>query len=188
VAETLLCTPRRSALGEATYAVDLHAVTIRERTPLAIVEVVLFDADGTGAEVASALAAASLGHPSAPFAACSVLPLGPARYHIVGAVGAIEPAALRRLIPPNLGAVVTLGDGRCIFRISGPGAAAFLAKGITLDLDASEFPVGRVAGTLCHRIPVVLHRCEANTFDLHVYRGFARSLADLLELDVQDFS
>ena len=81
-------------------------------------------------------------------------------------------------LPSAEGAVTDLSHGRTILRLDGNDAAGLLARVVTLDLDSSVFPPGRVAQTAIHHIDVLLHRRSEASFDLWVLRSFAEALAD----------
>ena len=63
---------------------------------------------------------------------------------------------------------------------SGPAATKVLRKGLTLDLDPGTFPERAVAQTAIHHIGTLVHRREAEVFDLFVFRGFALSFWEWL--------
>jgi sarcosine oxidase subunit gamma len=109
----------------------------------------------------------------------AMLATGPGRY-LVTFAAARSAAALHRALSTAGAAVTDLGHGRTILRLEGPAAASVLAKGVAIDLHPVVFPPGRVASTAIHHIDVVLHRREADVFDLWVLRGFAASLGEWL--------
>ena len=83
---------------------------------------------------------------------------------------------LTGLIPPESGAVTDLGHARVRLRVAGPRAGWVLAKGVMLDLHDAAFAPGRCALTRFHQIGIMLHRRDAEEWDLYAYRSFARSL------------
>ena len=68
--------------------------------------------------------------------------------------------------------------GRIRIGLSGSFASHVLAKGTAIDLNSSQFPVGRSAMTLIGHITVNLSRIGHDAFELIVLRGFAESLWD----------
>jgi len=177
----------RSCLGNTEYVQDFGSVRIAERTSLTIVEVALWANPALLLEISPILGSAN-GRIAGHGDGWALLPLGPQRWHLVSESGSAWPATLRNLVPEDAGAVIELGEGRCVLRVDGDRSVDLLAKGISLDLDDAAFPNGQVTGTNCHRIAVILHRAGPRTFDLYVYRGFARSLVDLLELDAMELT
>ena len=109
----------------------------------------------------------------------AILSFAPGRF-LVACDTAGAAANLRRVLPPSNAALTDLGHGRAILRLEGPEAADVLAKGVALDLHLAAFPPGRGAATAIHHIDVVIHRREAQVFDLWVLRGFAEALAEWL--------
>lgn len=86
---------------------------------------------------------------------------------------------LDRLRPEDA-SVVDLGAGRRVFAIAGPRCRDVLAKFLPLDLTASRFPPGRCAQSAMGHISVLVHAPRADTFEIFVYRGFARHLWEML--------
>ena len=177
----------RSCLGNTAYVQDFGSVRIAERTSLTIMEVALWVNPELLPEISPILGSAN-GRIAGQGDGWALLPLGPQRWHLVSESGSAWPAKLRNLVPEDSGAVVELGEGRCVLRVDGDRSVDLLAKGISLDLDNAAFPKGQVTGTTCHRIAVIVHRVGLRTFDLHVYRGYARSLADLFQLDAMELA
>jgi heterotetrameric sarcosine oxidase gamma subunit len=70
---------------------------------------------------------------------------------------------------------LSLTHGRRRYRLSGAHCTEVLAKGIALDLEGSGFPTGRTAQTQVHRMPVLLHRRQAQNFDIFVPHSFSES-------------
>ena len=83
---------------------------------------------------------------------------------------------------PDAWAAVDVSANRVCLELSGEGAAEVLARGCTLDLHLSVFPLGSCAQTLLARAQVILYRT-----DEHVFRLLARpSLADYLRVWFRD--
>ena len=89
-------------------------------------------------------------------------------------------AKLHRAIPPGEAALTDLSHGRTILRLAGFGSPEVLAKGAAIDFDLNAFPAGRVAATAIHHMDVLVHRREADVFDVWVLRGFAEALTEWL--------
>jgi sarcosine oxidase subunit gamma len=82
----------------------------------------------------------------------------------------------------GLGAVTDQSDARAVLRISGPAAREVLAKGIPIDLHPRVFAPGSAAITHASHIGVIMWQLDATpTYELAVFRSFARSLADWAE-------
>lgn len=95
-------------------------------------------------------------------------PLGQLR----GLVDALE-AALAGLHH----AVTDVTGQRLVFRLKGRHAAALLASGCSLDLDAEAFPTGSAAQTLFAGTTVSILKVDPlPSFDIHVRRSFKRYL------------
>lgn len=103
----------------------------------------------------------------------TIMAIGPGRYLIESTDPEFE-ARLRAKIPAELGAVTGLSHARVVVRISGPGAARVLAKGIALDFHADSFPVGSAVPTHHHDIGLTIRRTGEEQFDLYVFTSFAR--------------
>ena len=78
-------------------------------------------------------------------------------------------------------ALVDQSHGRSTLRLSGQRARDVLASGTGIDLHPRAFPEDRVASTALFHVPVTLdRRLGSATFDLHMARGYAHSLAERL--------
>lgn len=108
-----------------------------------------------------------------------VVTLAPGKHLVLSDREGLE-GAVRRGLAPEQAAVVDLSHSRCGIRISGPAAAAVLAKGFALDLDPRVFPAGSAAQTTIHQIGVLVIRRSKTVFDLFVYGSFAVAFADWL--------
>jgi sarcosine oxidase subunit gamma len=64
--------------------------------------------------------------------------------------------------------------------LRGPQAAALLAAGCPLDLDASAFPVGMCTRTVLAKAEVVLWRTAAEEFRIEVARSFVAYVSEFL--------
>jgi len=98
--------------------------------------------------------------------------LAPNRVWILAESAAAQPAEAAEAWASAL----CLTHGRRRYRLVGSRCTEVLAKGIALDLEGSALASGRAAQTQLHRVPVLLHRREAQSFDLFVPRSFSESL------------
>ncbi len=113
--------------------------------------------------------------------ATTLFMVGPERLWIAAdATGGLVPR-LRAGFAPEEAVVTELGHSRTVIRVAGAGAADLLARGIAIDLDQAAFPAGRFAQTGLHHTSVLLHRCDADAFDLYVPRSYARAMWDWLD-------
>ena len=72
-------------------------------------------------------------------------------------------------------------DGRTIIRIAGPRARDALAKGLAVDLHPRAFKPGDTALTQAAHIGLQIWQLdEAPTYEIAVFRGFARSFWQFL--------
>jgi sarcosine oxidase subunit gamma len=99
-----------------------------------------------------------------------------------------DPALESRITAEVAGkaAVTDQSDGRVILTVSGPQAAAILAKLVPIDLHPTAFPPDATALTLAGPITVQIWRREA-VFHLACFRSFAESLAHALLQASQEF-
>lgn len=108
-----------------------------------------------------------------------LLSLAPGRWMALSA-GSTDLMALLR---ERCGAAVLVDQshGRTSLRLSGPRARDVLASGTGIDLHPRAFAEDRVASTALFHVPVTLdRRLGTATFDLHMARGYAHSLAERL--------
>lgn len=132
------------------------------------------------------------------------LPLGPNRTEgdqlaVVGVapgswlVMDMRPAKLLDLLAVLAGAasLCELSDAYVFHRVMGPKARATLAKLVSLDLHASEFPIGRAASTRAAHVSVLLWRLHdqggAPVFELAVPASYARYTHSALEHAAAEF-
>ena len=82
--------------------------------------------------------------------------------------------------------IVDSSSSQAVFRLSGEKARAVAAKGAAIDLDDRHFPV--TASTVCRfgAYRVLLHRAEADSYELHVDRSLGEALRKhLLDLGAE---
>jgi heterotetrameric sarcosine oxidase gamma subunit len=94
--------------------------------------------------------------------------------------GAALEATLRDALS-GVASIINQTDGRCVFRISGPGTREVLAKGVPLDLDPRAFGPGDTALTLVGHISVHFWQLDRTpTYEFAVPRSFAASFCEWL--------
>jgi sarcosine oxidase subunit gamma len=99
----------------------------------------------------------------------TVMALAPGRWLLVALTSA----------PPPEGAAVVLTDlsaSRLVLRLTGPGLETMLRKGVGFDPAPGAFPPGRIAQTLLHHMPVLLHRTDEGAVDLYVPQSWGHAV------------
>ena len=162
---------------------DAPELVIRE-TPLASLVQVAWWPGRRGATSASFEAAGLPGLPgpgrSTERAETTTLDAGPGRALMMG--DASLPGRLGQALNAHDGTATDLTHSRIRFTLEGRRARAVLAKGTSVDLRPHAFDPGTVAWTTIHTMGVVVRCREADTFDVLVYRGFARAFAEWLTI------
>jgi len=74
----------------------------------------------------------------------------------------------------------SLTAGQRRYCLSGSRLVEVLAKGIALDFESPDLAPGRHARTQLHRVPILLHRLDTRSINLHLPRSFAESLEEWL--------
>lgn len=117
--------------------------------------------------------AAALASTVADQAAC--LWLGPDEWLLLCPADLVEPAAeaLEEALVDTHHAVVDVSHRIVTLRLAGPHVTEALAAGCPLDLHGRVFPVGSVGRSLLGKVGIILHRLDADRFELHVDRSFA---------------
>lgn len=191
MAETTTLPPRRSAL-DAVWTAGVHGtagpggpgVTMSRRLGLSAVQLDARRgaADALGTAVAAALGVTLPGPgQAASGSGVRALWLGPDRWLLLVADGSGLEATLHDAAGPAGGIVVDQGHGRTILRLEGPAVREVLAKGTGVDLHPSTFAQDAVAQTALFHLGATLDRRRGTgCFDVHVMRGFARSLYESL--------
>ncbi len=164
--------------GDHGNAAGGVGVTIRERRNLSIIQVTAWS--DTIPAVLTAIGSATglvlqnkagLGRVAGEK---SVFGFAPGRYFIVGATPELE-LRLRSVIAPDLATIIDLTHGRTVIRVSGPRAEWVLSKLFAIDFSEHAFPIAYGRATLHHDIHTNIQRIDDETFDLYVFRTFARS-------------
>lgn len=84
-------------------------------------------------------------------------------------------AVLSAAVIADIGSVTDLSHGRTAIRIAGPKAEWVLSKLFAVDFSLTRLPVGSAISTNHHDIFAQIQRSGADSFDLYVFRSFARS-------------
>ncbi len=107
---------------------------------------------------------------------------GPEQFWFVGPAdsGADAEAHLRRAIPPAIGAVTPLSYSRTRIVIDGACARDVLRKGIPLDFDPYVFRIDQAALTGLHHTPILIHRADADRYEIYAMRSFALAVWEWL--------
>ncbi len=82
---------------------------------------------------------------------------------------------LQRGIDAGLGAVTDLSDARAVLRVSGPAMPDLMSRLLPLDFRPDSLTPGSSAETVTAHMGTTVHRVDAATVDLFVFRGFTRS-------------
>ncbi len=84
-------------------------------------------------------------------------------------------AALENGVSGAQGSFVDLSHGRSALSVSGRKAEWVLSKLFAVDLREAAFPAGAGLATMHHDIFAQIYRSDAQSFDIFIYRSFARS-------------
>lgn len=95
------------------------------------------------------------------------------------AVGVIE--VVQAGFPDRIIHAALYSDALHWLEISGPGAAALLARGGHLSLEVSGFPVGHIKRTLIADIPLLIWRREPETWEVACERSRSRYFREWIE-------
>jgi methylglutamate dehydrogenase subunit D len=83
-------------------------------------------------------------------------------------------------IPPAMGAITDLSHSRACMFVEGADAGAVLAKGVPLDFHPDCFRIDEFALTGLHHMPVLIHRCAGQRYELYALRTYALSVWEWL--------
>ncbi|NTS31684.1 sarcosine oxidase subunit gamma [Phyllobacterium sp. BT25] len=164
--------------GDHGNAAGGVGVTIRERIGLSIIQITAWS--DTIPEVLTAIGSATglvlqnkpgLGRVAGEK---SVFGFAPGRYFVVAATPELE-LRLRSVISADLATIIDLTHGRTVIRVSGPDAEWVLSKLFAIDFSEHAFPIAYGRATLHHDIHANIQHIDDETFDLYVFRTFARS-------------
>lgn len=79
------------------------------------------------------------------------------------------------------GAITDISDGWVALELSGPLAAAALARLVAIDLGPRAFPEGATARTGLGHMMALVHRSSARSFTIHVFRSMAATAIHEIE-------
>lgn len=82
-------------------------------------------------------------------------------------------------------ALTDLSDGWVALKLSGPAAAAALARLVAIDLSATAFSEGATARTGLGHMMALVHRSSPRSFTIYVFRSMAASAVHEIELAMQ---
>ena len=128
---------------------------------------------------------------------CAVLWLGPDDFLAVAPDDGVAPGggsadglaeALVEALGEGAGQVVDLSSNRTTFELSGPSARAVLEKSCAADLHPRAFAAGTAITTEVGKIPVVLWKTGAETFQLFPRASFADYLGRWLLDGMAEFA
>lgn len=89
--------------------------------------------------------------------------------------------AIASKIKADEASLFDLTHGRSSFLVTGEKATWVLAKLVPIDFDLAEFPINSGVATTHHGTFTQIFRAYENTFDLYVFRSFARSFWHTLQ-------
>ena len=105
---------------------------------------------------------------------CWLTRIAPRRFWLVGDGRDHFPLSL----DPELGSVVSLGEGRLRLRMTGSRLFDVLASCVAIDWSSLRAATGCAVQTGFHHVPVFILRTGDTECDMIVPRSFARSLSD----------
>ncbi len=100
--------------------------------------------------------------------------IGPGAYLVCTRSGTTA-AKLAAALDRDKGTVTDLTHGRTLVSLSGSGCEWVLSKLFALDFSPDGFPVNHGVSTAHHDIFAAIHRTGAKSFEIYVYRSFARA-------------
>nr|WP_306266576.1 sarcosine oxidase subunit gamma family protein [Pararhizobium sp. IMCC3301] len=111
--------------------------------------------------------------------------LGGGRYLLESAAANLE-QKLQAAIVADIGSVTDLSSARTILILAGPDVETVLSKGVAMDFNAQSFPIGTVAQTTAHHMPLMMVRSKADEFRLFAFSSYAQSTLHWLETACHD--
>lgn len=121
-----------------------------------------------------------------------VLWLAPDEFLTWSPDGSLDPAGaagdLAAGVGTDRGQAVDVSSNRTTLELSGPRAAAVLAKSVAMDLHDSAWPAGRAHATLVAGIPAVVWRVTEDTYRVLPRSSFAEHLARWLLDGMAEFA
>lgn len=104
----------------------------------------------------------------------AVFGFAPGKFMVVDQEEGLAPS-LAAAITADAGTVTDLSHGRTAIRVAGPQTAWVLAKFFAIDFSLTAFPLGSCRPTVHHDIFAQIQRTGGDSFDVYVFRSFARS-------------
>jgi sarcosine oxidase subunit gamma len=101
---------------------------------------------------------------------CEMLWLGPDEWLVT----ARQAGLINERLAITHGAITDVSSGRAAWQLSGPRSTDLLAKGCSLDLHSRSFANGACAQTALAHVAALLHRRDAQTFEMYCARSYAR--------------
>ncbi len=158
-------------------------IRLERTTPVALAQLSLFP----GQEKKALTALRKVGIKALPEtghselnAKLSIYALGSGRYLVESPSTDLQDK-LSKAISSEIGSVTDLYSARTVLTISGPDVETVLAKGIAIDFHQQAFPVGTVAQTSVHHMPVMIVRLTDDQFRLFAFSTYAESTLHWLE-------
>jgi sarcosine oxidase subunit gamma len=105
---------------------------------------------------------------------------GPEQIWIVGPADDDIGGRLYGAVPSALGAVTPLSHSRARIAIAGENVRDILTKSVPIDVHPEAFGIDQFALTGIHHTPILLHRAEADRYDIWAMRSFALSVWEWL--------
>ncbi|MEX4010242.1 sarcosine oxidase subunit gamma family protein [Neoaquamicrobium sediminum] len=169
--------------GSHGNLVDGAGVVITETRPGSIVEVAAWPGQRT-ALLEAIRAAISLDLGDRPGAGAmheerSGFGIGPGRLLLVDEAEGLA-QTLANAVGNETGTVTDLSHGRTAIRVEGDQAEWVLSKLFPIHISPDGFPVGEGRATAHHDISAAIQRTGAHSFDIYVFRSFARSFWKVL--------
>jgi heterotetrameric sarcosine oxidase gamma subunit len=105
--------------------------------------------------------------------------IGPGRFLLVDQAEGLA-QTLANAVGIETGTVTDLSHGRAAIRIEGERAEWVLSKLFAIDVSPDGFHVGEGRATAHHDISAAIQRTDTHSFDIYVFRSFARSFWKVL--------
>ena len=115
----------------------------------------------------------------------SIYSLGGGRYLLESRAADLE-QKLRAAIVADVGSVTDLSSARTILTLTGPDVETVLSKGVAMDFSNQSFPVGKVAQSTAHHMPLMIVRSKSDEFRLFAFSSYAQSTLHWLETASHD--
>ena len=157
---------------------DANGIEIERATALCLVQLSLFpDTTKPAMTVLRKLGITKL--PAIPTmaeikGATTILPFGANRF-LIACDDYDFADKLAKAMPAKTGSVTDLSGARVHLKLSGSAVERILSTGMAIDFHLSNFPVGHVAQSAVHHMPVLVHRTGKDAFSLYAFATYAES-------------